>query len=231
MHRPSCLVALMLLAGCDMPGRPRLEDRYVTPHEEVSFSVLYKQNCSGCHGADGTLGPAPPLNDPIFRSIIPEKDLEKVIAEGRAGTLMPAFAEKQGGPLTEAQVKVMVTEIKGTAQSPRWGTPEGRKDAPAYIGKAPGSKDRGQKVFERACASCHGDYGQGDTSGAINDPSFLALMSDQVLRRIIITGRPDLGMPDYADPVGRDPDFKALTDQDVADLVALLKSWRTEGKK
>ena len=35
--------------------------------------------------------------------------------------------------------------------------------------------------------------------GAINDPAFLALISDQALRRYAITGRPDLGMPDYAD--------------------------------
>ena len=31
------------------------------------------------------------------------------------------------------------------------------------------------------------------SGGAINAPAFLALISDQALRRIIITGRPDLG--------------------------------------
>ena len=31
----------------------------------------------------------------------------------------------------------------------------------------------------------------------MNEPDFLALVSDQALRRIIITGRPDLGMPNY----------------------------------
>ena len=68
-----------------------------------------------------------------------------------------------------------------------------------------GNKDEGLKVFARACASCHGDRGQGRQSdgksvGAINDPDFLALISDQALRRYVITGRLDLGMPDYADP-------------------------------
>ena len=77
-------------------------------------------------------------------------------------------------------------------------------------------KEEGLKVFARACASCHGDRGQGGTNGgksvgAINDPDFLALISDQALRRYVITGRPDLGMPDYADPKGRPEGFQPLT--------------------
>ncbi len=67
-----------------------------------------------------------------------------------------------------------------------------------------GSRERGAMVFERACAGCHGPNGTGGerngaTGGAINAPAFLALISDQALRRIIITGRPDLGMPTYAE--------------------------------
>ena len=59
----------------------------------------------------------------------------------------------------------------------------------------------------------------------MNDSAFLTLMSDQALRRIVITGRPDLGMPDYRhqDPK---PESKPLTSQDISDLVALLVSWR-----
>jgi cytochrome c oxidase cbb3-type subunit 3/ubiquinol-cytochrome c reductase cytochrome c subunit len=81
----------------------------------------------------------------------------------------------------------------------------------------------------RACAVCHGEQGEGiEKEGRIvhriNDPAFLALISDQALRRFIITGRPDLGMPNYA---GKRPDeraFKPLTSAEVSDLVALLSS-------
>ena len=65
--------------------------------------------------------------------------------------------------------------------------------------------------------------------GAINDPDFLALISDQALRRYVITGRPDLGMPDYADPTGRPEGFQPLSGQDVTNVVALLASWRQGG--
>ena len=62
--------------------------------------------------------------------------------------------------------------------------------------------------------------------GAINDSAYLTLSSDQVIRRYIITGRPDLGMPNFAGKTGRPPDFKPLSAQNVADLTSLLVSWR-----
>ena len=86
-----------------------------------------------------------------------------------------------------------------------------------------------------ACASCHGERGQGRVfsdekggkpAGAINVPAFLTLSSDQALRRLVITGRPDLGMPDCTDRQGRPDEFKPLTSREVTDLVALLASWR-----
>jgi hypothetical protein len=62
--------------------------------------------------------------------------------------------------------------------------------------------------------------------GAIHEPAFLALMSDKALRRVVITGRPDLGMPAYDGMAGRPADFQPLTSAQVDDLVALLASWR-----
>jgi hypothetical protein len=58
----------------------------------------------------------------------------------------------------------------------------------------------------------------------VTDPAFLQLVSDQVLRTSIIQGRPDLGMPDYRTlNAGR-----ALSDQNVSDLVGYLASLRPE---
>jgi cytochrome c oxidase cbb3-type subunit 3/ubiquinol-cytochrome c reductase cytochrome c subunit len=238
----------------------------VRPQEIQSFSVLFQQNCAGCHGKDGKLGPAPPLNDPLFRALVPDAELQRVVSEGRPGTLMPAFAIAAGGWLTAKQVKILAEGIK---QEQHWG-PAGPipSGAPSYLAtqrkpqpipaeagepeviRAPprpagpakpegaGNQEEGVKVFARACASCHGDHGQGGrygghadgrSIGAINDLSFLALISDQALRRYVITGRPDLGMPDYRDPKGRPEGFQPLTPQEVTDVVALLASWRQGG--
>jgi mono/diheme cytochrome c family protein len=195
--------------------------------------VLYQQNCAGCHGAEGKLGPAPPLNDKSFLDMVSEDILLRVISAGRPGTPMPAFAQEQGGMLTAKQVQILAESIK-----PRWSVPvPAYHDLPPYVAPKdkPGSREAGSRLFAVACAGCHGAQGQGGEHegqpvGAINDPAFLALTSDQALRRYIITGRPDLGMPDYVGRVGRPAEFKPLTSQDITDLVALLAYWRHGGE-
>ena len=197
-----------------------------------------------------------------FRALVPEEELKDIITKGRNKTLMPAFAKENGGTLTAAQIQVLVNEIKGITYkivdkqepglatievvpdasgiAPKWGTPakapEGlpsyREPSASAKGSGAGDKKKGAAVFARACATCHGDHGQGIAQGSdivntINDRVFLALMSNQVLRRYAITGRPDLGMPEFAER----PDqwhFSPLTDPEVTDLVALLASWRGE---
>jgi cytochrome c oxidase cbb3-type subunit 3/ubiquinol-cytochrome c reductase cytochrome c subunit len=225
-----------LAAGCDLPGQPKRDESSTPPDQD--FAALYATHCAGCHGADGKLGPAPPLNDPIFLAIIPDEELLRVIMEGRSVTPaqkspMPAFARDRGGPLTDAQVKVLANGIKE-----RWGPP--RLDVaslPPYFGPAKASganKDEGARVFARACAGCHGSQGQGANDGerqvgAINQLAFLALISDQALRRYVITGRPDLGMPSFDGHNGRPAEFHPLSSAEIDNLVALLASWRRGG--
>jgi cytochrome c oxidase cbb3-type subunit 3/ubiquinol-cytochrome c reductase cytochrome c subunit len=259
-----CLLPLLgaLAAGCDLPGTPREEDRPRPANKVKDFDTLYSARCAGCHGADGKLGPAPPLNDPIFLAIVPDDELLRVIYEGRAVTPpqrspMPAFgapravpltdselralaepkeehhaAVRLQGPLTDAQVAVLAEGIKK-----RWGPPASG-DLPPYLsptGGKGGNDKTGAGVFNRACANCHGPQGEGvrdgrpTDGGAINNLAFLALISDKALRRSIITGRPDLGMPPYNGKAGRPADFHPLTSADIDDLVALLRSWRAGG--
>ena len=127
-RRHGILVALLAasLAGCDLLGKPKVSDRYVAPQKEDSFQVLFQNNCVGCHGATGKLGPAPPLSDKLFVAIVPDEELLHVIGEGRPGTLMPAFAAGDGGSLTAQQVKILADGIKqrfGPAGSAPSGTP------------------------------------------------------------------------------------------------------------
>ena len=104
-----------------------------------------------------------------------------VIFEGRPGTPMPAFARTRGGPLTDDQVKALASGLKS-----HWTpVPPEKGDLPHYsvdASAAAGDKDRGLKVFARACAPCHGTNGEGgETAGAIRNQDFLALISDQCL--------------------------------------------------
>ena len=180
----------------------------------MSFAALFGRNCAGCHGKEGEAGPAPPLNDDLFRASISEDELMMVIAGGRMvsrghKSLMPGFAKDSGGMLSPAQIQVLVYEIKGIpyklvkkshgdeptyevkkdpdGNRPMWGDPGPKpKEAPAYEGKPikPGRTSQEYErirttTFERALAGCHGKDGKGKDAGAINDPAFLALVSNQ----------------------------------------------------
>jgi cytochrome c oxidase cbb3-type subunit 3/ubiquinol-cytochrome c reductase cytochrome c subunit len=235
--RQLTFLLVVLAGGCDFPGKPREADRPVRADQVMGFDALYGVRCAGCHGVDGKLGPAPSLNDPIFLTIVPDTELQHVISEGRAVSAaqrspMPGFARARGGPLTDAQVQVLADGIKK-----RWKPAASGEAPPPYLspsGIKSGDLDEGAHVFARACAGCHGRLGEGGEHGgrpvgALNELAFLALFSDTALRRTVITGRPDLGMPAYDGMAGRPADFRPLTSAQIDDLVALLASWRQGG--
>jgi cytochrome c oxidase cbb3-type subunit 3 len=227
----ACLVALAMLAlaGCDaMPGRPRQADRPPLPSEVTAFTALYGQHCAGCHGADGRLGAARPLNDPIYLALVPRARLRTIIAHGVPDTAMPAFSASAGGALTEAQIDALVSDMLA-----RWSQPALVKDltlppydaaeAVANGSSSPGDPVQGREVYAVACASCHGADGSGgQKGGSVVDASYLTLASDQALRTAIIAGRADLQMPDWRSDIPG----QALTAQQIADLVAWLASHR-----
>jgi mono/diheme cytochrome c family protein len=135
---------------------------------------------------------------------------------------MPAFAESAGGMLTDAQIDVITKGIRS-----RWSR-RGILDAanpPSYAAKSTGDAMRGEAAYKTYCESCHGPGGRGGVKGSsVTDDSFLGLVSDQGLRTIVITGRPELGAPDWR---GNAPD-KPMSDQEVTDVVAWLASRRVQ---
>ena len=224
-----CAVLSLFSMGCniELPGKPNPADRPITPAERKDFAGLFAQNCSGCHGADGKLGPAPPLNDPIFLAIVPDAELLQVVSNGRLGTPMPAFAKEHSGSLSDEQIKIIAEGLKQQFKDGK--QPPGELPAYSLTGQSGASSEeaieRGKKLFANACATCHS--GEEDAPGRLDSPALLTLFSDQALRRIIITGRPDLGMPSFADGSGRADGFQPLTSQEIDDLVALLVHWRS----
>src|SRR5262249_23544316 len=144
--------------------------------------ALYGANCAGCHGADGTHGPAMALADPLYLSIVDDNTLRTTIADGRSGTAMSAFSQKAGGTLTDEQINSTVQGIRA-----RWGR-AGRTNgstAPPYAASVQGNAPQGHAVYATFCSSCHGRVGQ---PGSITDPAYLSLVSDQGLRTIVIAG-------------------------------------------
>ena len=202
--------------GCHQRiGPPNDQDELMRPEDVVSFDRLYTQNCSACHGENGSGGPAFDLANPNYQALVDDPSLRRWITSGMPGTQMPAFGESAGGFLTPQQIGVLVAGMRA-----RWGHADLRtNDMPRYSSSAAGNVEHGHSVYQVSCSSCH-QQGQQKITG----PNYLSLVSDQSLRTIVIAGRPDLAHPDWKQVRPRQP----LTDQDVTDVIAFLHSLRSD---
>jgi cytochrome c oxidase cbb3-type subunit III len=211
---PRALLSFALviaLSSCDAPGQRSAEVLPIRPAEVADFTMLYSQNCSGCHGKDGQGALSVGIGRPVYLAIADDATIRGTTESGTPGTSMPAFAKKAGGMLTDAQIEILVRGIRN------WAKPV-EENPPAYASLGPGDPSRGHDVFAASCTSCHGKDGRG--ASAITDPSYLSLVTDQHLRTVTIAGMPQLGMPDWRN------NNKPLSDADVTDLVAWLSSQR-----
>jgi len=216
-------LGMIMLSACGTPhGQPQKGAEVIAPAEVLDFKTLYGENCAGCHGVEGRGGAAISLADPVYLGIANDAGIRKVVTNGVPRTSMPAFGESAGGLLTDKQIDVIVTQMRS-----RWSKPgilDGA-NAPSYMANFAGNAQQGEAAYGKYCASCHGAWGQGGAKGsAITNDSFLALISDQGLRTIVITGRPELGAPDWRSNVPGNP----MSNQDVTDVVAWLASRRVQ---
>jgi cytochrome c oxidase cbb3-type subunit 3 len=224
LKMPSLLAAAFLIcAGCsDLPGRPAPESIPIDPDNVTDFNLLFGKNCSGCHGAEAKNGAALSLGDPVYLAIADDVTLHKVVTNGIPGTSMPAFAKSAGGMLTDSQVDIIVRGIRQ-----RYSRPDALAGVtpPPYVATESGDATRGAAVYDTFCASCHGPGGKGGgKASSIVDGSFLALLTDQELRTLVIVGRPDLGAPDWRNNVPGRP----MSSQEISDVVAWLSAKRLQ---
>ncbi len=225
----SCLMisaVTLFAAGCkDVPARPGpVAPR---PDQVLSFAALYQQNCAACHGENGKNGAAISLANPVYLAVAGTDMIRKATANGVPGTLMPAFATSQGGMLTDQQITILAQGVESA-----WGKPAALQGqaVPPYASNSPGDPTLGQQAFTTFCASCHGSDGTGlkrkvNSTGSLVDPAYLALISDQGLRSLILAGQPEDGMPDWRTDI-TGAGSRPMTDKEITDIVAWLASHR-----
>jgi cytochrome c oxidase cbb3-type subunit III len=209
-------VLTRVLSGCNnAPGYPKPGAEVVRPQDQLSFNTLYQQNCAACHGTDGQNGAAVDLANPEYQALVDDRSLRRWISKGMSGTQMPAFAISAGGTLTEQQIDAIVRGIRR-----RWLRQGvlGGLNPPPYMQDQSGDARHGQQAYNTNCASCHQGSKQQVTSH-----DYLALVSDQALRTIVIAGRPDIGHPDWRN----DKPGYPLSAQEVTDIVSYLATLRS----
>lgn len=183
-------------------------ERRPTEEQRVELGkALYVRYCKLCHGEDGAgyaADNAGQLGNPLFVASATRDMIWFGIKYGRPGTPMAAFGKSQGGPLDDEQIKNLGRYIKSLKYY--------RRDAPAPAGDG----GRGSALYGTHCAACHGPRGEGKTGPSLSSPYFLISAGDPFLTYAIKYGRPETPMKPFAGE---------LNEQQVADIVAFLRSW------
>jgi mono/diheme cytochrome c family protein len=184
-------------------------------HEKSTDAVvLYNRFCVNCHG-DGAYGKwdsffgrfVPAVRGPGLRAVAGDEYLRAAVEHGRPGTLMPTWG-KQAGGLTDKQITVLVAYLKAGDGRP----PQTLRPAPGLATQA--DPVRGGELFAQYCVGCHGKL-----APSLGNPVFQKSTDLSFIALTIVNGRADTAMPAF-----QRPGAGGLTDDEVRDLVAYVRS-------
>jgi cytochrome c oxidase cbb3-type subunit 3 len=206
---PRLLAAALLLWAAMACG----VDDDARQHTAGDGAALYASYCALCHGdnAEGyTADNASALANDSFLAAASDAFLTRSIERGRPGTSMSAWGASHGGPLSDAQIALLVRHLRGASAQP---------PVPVDDIQVTGSAARAQAYYDVKCKQCHADKGLGGMYMSIANPEFLSVASDGFLRYAIREGRPGTPMQAFTGE---------LPDQIIDDLVVLIRSWQTQ---
>ena len=191
----------------------------VDPAQMELGARLYAENCAVCHGDNGQ-GRVGATLAQDWPSIQPELTIKTTIVNGIQGSVMPAWDQSNGGPLTSAEIDAIVAYILSwqTSGVPNL-TPVPTATAIPPITPVPGVEgdpNAGAMIFVQDCAVCHGDQGQGRV-GATLAKDWPAIRPDLAVKRTIINGIPGSAMPAWSQENGG-----PLSETDINNLVAFI---------
>ena len=222
LYAAALALLLIVAIGCDsLPGKPGPGPLVPRPDSVLDPTILYAENCAGCHGKTGVGGAATPIGLSEYQALADETTQRRIVSDGVSNTAMPGFTRKAGGLLTDEQIDAVVKGMRKTWLN---GKTLAQETSPPYADSVPGDSTAGANVYESSCSKCHGKAG-GPTgqSGSVLNASFLAIVSPQALRTAVIIGRPDLKMPGWRSVNPTHP----LSEKEVRDVVAFLLSHRS----
>jgi cbb3-type cytochrome c oxidase subunit III len=201
-------IAALGIAWVTEPARMAEAKDTTTRASVLLGRQVYVANCTPCHGTRGEGGVGPALNDKNVLGKGTNEVLAGYIAVGRPNTLMPAWAQLNGGPLTDEDIRNVVSFIRA------W-----EPTAPTIAtGVVISDAARGLSLFNGTCFVCHGENGKGGgIAPAINNPARLSALDDNWYRQTIAIGRPARGMPTWG---------TVLAPSQIEDLIALIGAWR-----
>lgn len=218
-------VYMLALWNRDVPesylGPDKIEQKYrALKPPPLTGEQVYTRYCAACHG-NGTYSRwdkksrrfIPTIRGTSLVASASRGYLETNIELGRPGTQMPSWRKQAGGLLPE--------EISAVVDYLRSGAPV---QAPSAGIAQRGDRARGLELFLANCAGCHGVGGRGGMAPEVGNPVFQQAAGDEFIVQTIRNGRAGTAMPAF-----QRSDSPAFSDQNIADILAFLRSLAPAG--
>jgi len=184
---------------------------------------LFAASCTGCHGKYGEGGPNParpgdiihPISTSDFLTTRDDETVHAIIAQGQPNLGMVPFSTDNGGPLDDEQIDYIVAFMRSWESNPPVKPAADREVTPTPA-------ITGQDIFARTCAQCHGENGEGsEDAPPLNSKEFLSTFNNAQIRRTIVSGMEGSSMWAWGD-------LGLLSDEQVDELVAFVRSWEPD---
>ncbi|MDO8588011.1 MAG: c-type cytochrome [Armatimonadota bacterium] len=212
---------ILSLSKLTIPEDYITPDKYEQKYEALrpgrpNGAELYRQFCFSCHES-GTYSRWDKISGRFIPAIrgkalaaSPAGYLRRNIELGRDGTQMPGW-RKSGGGLSNSEIGALEAYIRGGVKPVEMtASAQGR-----------GNAGRGRALFAQNCRGCHGSGGKGGVAPALGSATFLSVASDAFILSTIKNGRPDTAMPAF-----QRAGTAGLTDVELTDLLAYIRSMK-----
>jgi mono/diheme cytochrome c family protein len=180
--------------------------------ESMEGKKGYSYLCSACHGKTGEgkgyedfKTGIPAIGNPDFRRVASREYIRFTLEKGRSLRQMGSWTSRISGMHTE-ELDEITSFLEGN------GNHIDSRELPLSGADA----GRGLLLYNQYCRTCHGEEGGGDVAVALNQDGFLSRAGDEFLTRTLLNGRGNTAMPGWSH----------LQDDQLADLVATISSWR-----
>lgn len=198
-----------------------------TPSQESleEGALLFTQNCAMCHGpqGEGRIGATLSKDWPSIR---PDLRVKDTISNGIPGSVMPAWSQAKGGPLSSEQIDLLTNYIlswqTGGAIIVSSPTPVVLVPLTEVPGVT-GDPTNGANLFAENCAVCHGPQGQGRI-GAVLAKDWPSFRPDLEVRTTIANGIQGSVMPAWSTAKGG-----PLDDGQINDITSYIMTWDSTG--